>query len=123
MGKFFITIACKYFESRGSSCHGSGAESELLYASDITRTVPVGGNSLHDKEIYEIVLAAENNTIDRIKPGKPHWRFIGGCTRYCAWTEGNRINEGDVDEAVRAVLMHSSFRMGWDICLEWMFMT
>jgi Xaa-Pro aminopeptidase len=48
----------------------SGAETELHYASDITRTYPVSGRfSLKQKEIYQIVLNANENCINVIKPG------------------------------------------------------
>jgi len=48
----------------------AGCESVLHYASDITRTVPVGGKfSQKQKEIYEIVLEANLKTIAVIKPG------------------------------------------------------
>ena len=48
----------------------SGAESKLHYASDITRTLPVGGKfTQKQKEIYEIVLRAEMNTISSVTPG------------------------------------------------------
>ncbi|NMB70754.1 MAG: aminopeptidase P family protein [Bacteroidales bacterium] len=82
----------------------AGAESELLYASDITRTVPVGGKfSARQKEIYEIVLAAENNTIDRIKPGKPHLEVHLAAARDIAHgLKEIGLMKGDVDEAVRA---------------------
>lgn len=51
----------------------SGAESLLHYASDITRTIPVGGKfSYKQKEIYEIVLTAQKNAINMIKPGVKH---------------------------------------------------
>ena len=48
----------------------AGTESEMHYASDITRTVPVGGKfNPRQKDIYEIVLKANMDTIDAIKPG------------------------------------------------------
>lgn len=48
----------------------AGSESPLHYASDITRTVPVGGKfSAKQKEIYEIVLKANLTAIDAMKPG------------------------------------------------------
>jgi Xaa-Pro aminopeptidase len=48
----------------------AGCESALHYASDITRTVPVGLRfSQRQKEIYEIVLKANTETIKSIKPG------------------------------------------------------
>jgi Xaa-Pro aminopeptidase len=48
----------------------AGAESSLHYASDITRTIPVGGKfTLQQKEVYEIVLRAQESAIRSIKPG------------------------------------------------------
>lgn len=48
----------------------AGAESWLHYASDITRTVPVGGKfSQRQKDIYEIVLEGQETAIRSIKPG------------------------------------------------------
>jgi Xaa-Pro aminopeptidase len=48
----------------------AGCESPMHYASDFTRSVPVGGRfSQRHKEIYEIVLAANVKTIQNIKPG------------------------------------------------------
>jgi Xaa-Pro aminopeptidase len=48
----------------------AGAESWLHYASDITRTVPVGGRfNQRQKDIYEIVLEGQATAIKAIKPG------------------------------------------------------
>jgi len=48
----------------------SGAESPLHYASDITRTIPVNGKfSDEQKDIYTIVLQANLNAIEMMKPG------------------------------------------------------
>ncbi len=50
----------------------AGCESELHYASDITRTVPVGGKfSQRQKEIYQIVLKANMTAMAAVKPGVP----------------------------------------------------
>ncbi len=50
----------------------AGCENELHYASDITRTVPVGGKfNPRQKEIYEVVLAANMAAIEAVKPGVP----------------------------------------------------
>ncbi|HSV88205.1 MAG TPA: aminopeptidase P family protein [Bacteroidales bacterium] len=49
-----------------------GAETPLCYCSDHTRTIPVGGKfSPKQKEIYEIVLQANQKAIEAIKPGVP----------------------------------------------------
>ena len=48
----------------------AGAESLSHYASDYTRTVPVGGKfSQRQREIYDIVLAANNTATSLTKPG------------------------------------------------------
>lgn len=48
----------------------AGAETTMYYASDFTRTVPVGGKfSSRQKDIYQIVLDANNKATDAIKPG------------------------------------------------------
>ncbi|UCE42816.1 MAG: aminopeptidase P family protein [Candidatus Aminicenantes bacterium] len=48
----------------------SGSESPMNYASDITRTVPVGGKFTEkQRQIYEIVLQAQEMAIQNIKPG------------------------------------------------------
>jgi Xaa-Pro aminopeptidase len=48
----------------------AGVESKLHYASDITRTFPVGGRfSAKQKEIYEIVLSTQLKIIETCKPG------------------------------------------------------
>jgi Xaa-Pro aminopeptidase len=48
----------------------AGAESAMHYATDLTRTVPVGGKfSQRQKEIYEIVLNANNTATSLMKPG------------------------------------------------------
>jgi Xaa-Pro aminopeptidase len=50
----------------------AGAEYDC-YASDITRTFPVGGRfSPAQKALYEVVLAAQAAAIDQVRPGK-HW--------------------------------------------------
>ncbi|MCK4836211.1 MAG: aminopeptidase P family protein, partial [Candidatus Aminicenantes bacterium] len=47
----------------------SGAESPEHYASDITRTFPVGGEfTTRQREIYEIVLKSQLTAMDSIKP-------------------------------------------------------
>ncbi|MGS0742836.1 aminopeptidase P family protein [Glaciimonas sp. GG7] len=48
----------------------SGVSSSLGYASDITRTIPVGGKfSPRQRAIYDIVLAAQQRAIAAIAPG------------------------------------------------------
>jgi Xaa-Pro aminopeptidase len=48
----------------------AGAETTMHYSSDITRTVPVGGKfNAKQKDIYEIVLAANMKAIESTRPG------------------------------------------------------
>lgn len=48
----------------------SGAESRLHYASDITRTIPVGGSfTERQREVYSIVLDAQESAMSEVKPG------------------------------------------------------
>jgi len=48
----------------------SGVETAEGYASDITRTIPVNGRfSDEQRAIYEIVLRAEEDAIDAVRPG------------------------------------------------------
>lgn len=50
----------------------AGCENDLHYASDITRTVPVGGKfNARQKGIYEVVLQANLAAIAAVKPGVP----------------------------------------------------
>lgn len=51
----------------------AGCENDLHYASDITRTVPVGGKfNARQKGIYEVVLNANLMATKAIKPGVPY---------------------------------------------------
>ena len=80
----------------------AGSESEYHYASDITRTVPVGGKfSEKQADIYNIVLAANLAAIAAVKPGVP-FRDIHLLTAR-EITKGLTelgIMKGDIDEAV-----------------------
>lgn len=80
----------------------AGAESALHYASDITRTTPVGGKfSPIQKDIYSIVLNANLNAINAIKPGRYYKEVHLTAARTVA--EGLSqlgIMKGNVDDAV-----------------------
>lgn len=52
----------------------AGAETSMHYASDHTRTAPVGGKfSSMQKEVYQAVLNAQVKAIDAIKPGETNF--------------------------------------------------
>ncbi len=51
----------------------AGAETGMHYASDLTRTIPVGGKfDARQKPVYEAVLAANMKAIEAIRPGVPY---------------------------------------------------
>jgi len=80
----------------------AGAETNMHYASDITRTTPVGGvfNS-RQKEIYEIVLDANMKAIESAGPGKSNKDLHLEASRVVAsGLKDLGIMKGDVDEAV-----------------------
>jgi Xaa-Pro aminopeptidase len=82
----------------------SGAESELHYAADITRAVPVGGKfTQKQKEIYEIVLNSQENAIQSIKP-EIKYRDIHLQTAgiIASGLKDIGLMKGDVEEAVNA---------------------
>lgn len=82
----------------------SGAESPLHYAGDITRTIPVGGRfSPRQKEIYSIVLNAQERAIAAAAPGV-EWRQVHRLAAL-ALMEGLKelgLARGDPQEAVAA---------------------
>jgi len=82
----------------------AGAESLLHYASDITRTTPVGGKfSYKQREIYEIVLTAQKNAINMIKPGVKHVDVhLTAAKIIAAGLSQIGIIKGDLNAAVKA---------------------
>ncbi len=82
----------------------SGAESKLHYASDITRTIPVGGKfSDKQKDIYQIVLKAEMNAINAVKPGITNRELhFGAAKDIASGLIELGIMFGNADEAVNA---------------------
>lgn len=79
-----------------------GVESREHYASDITRTIPVSGQfSPRQKEIYEIVLAAQKTVIAQAAPGV---RFMElhrlAATKICEGLRDLGLMKGTVEDAV-----------------------
>jgi len=82
----------------------AGAETQLHYASDITRTVPVGGKfSKRQADIYQIVLDANMNSIEAIKPGVKYRdvHFLAART-IVDGLKNIGLMKGDTDDAVEA---------------------
>ncbi|NSW93306.1 MAG: aminopeptidase P family protein [Bacteroidales bacterium] len=82
----------------------AGAESLLHYSSDITRTTPVGGRfSQKQKEIYEIVLKANTESIKASKPGMSNRDLhLNACRIIAAGLKELGLMKGDTEEAVKA---------------------
>lgn len=80
----------------------AGAESLSHYASDFTRTTPVGGLfTTQKKELYQIVLDANNRAFELIRPGVLYKNVHLDCCRVLA--EGLKslgILKGNMEEAV-----------------------
>ncbi len=82
----------------------SGAESYLHYASDITRTFPVDGKFTNkQKEVYEIVLKSQVDSIKAMKPGRKFRdiHLLAARTITVGLKELGLL-KGDVDEIIKA---------------------
>jgi Xaa-Pro aminopeptidase len=81
----------------------AGCETELHYASDITRTVPVGGKfNARQKGIYEVVLNANLAAIQAIKPGVPFKEIhMLAATEIAKGLTALGIMKGDPGEAAK----------------------
>jgi Xaa-Pro aminopeptidase len=82
----------------------SGSESPMNYASDITRTVPVGGTFTEkQKQIYEIVLRSQETAMQNIRPGIPYRDIHLQCASViAAGLKEIGLMKGDTETAVQA---------------------
>ncbi len=82
----------------------AGAETNLHYASDITRTTPVGGKfSQMQKDIYEIVLKANTDAIKETRPGVSNRDVhFHACRIIASGMKELGLMTGNVEEAVVA---------------------
>ena len=82
----------------------SGAESCLHYASDITRTIPIGGKFTdQQREIYEIIFKAQEAAIAAIMPGV-QFRHVHeiACITLASGLKDLGLIKTDPEEAVQA---------------------
>ena len=122
----FPTIFSIHGETLHNHCHDnimnagdiavndSGAETQLGYASDITRTIPVSGRfSQKQKEIYSIVLDAQNKAIEAAKPGV-EFRSVHRLASevLVSGLKDLGLVKGDVTEAVEAGVHTLFFQCG-----------
>lgn len=92
----------------------SGAESRLHYASDVTRTIPVGGRfTQRQREIYDIVLTAQEKALAAIKPGV-EFRDIHrlACVALASGLKDLGLMKDDPAEAVQANAQTLFFQCG-----------
>jgi len=93
-----------YLETGRMMVMDAGSETSLLYASDITRTVPVGGKfNQRQRDIYEVVLNSHLKSISVTKPGT----FYYDCHMKAAETMASGLKNlglmrGNVQDAVAA---------------------
>jgi Xaa-Pro aminopeptidase len=80
-----------------------GAESLLHYAADLTRTTPVGGRfTQRQKEIYEIVLKANTESIKNAGPGISNRDLhLNACRIIASGLKDLGLMKGDIAEAVK----------------------
>jgi len=81
-----------------------GAESNMHYSADLTRTTPVGGRfSQRQREIYEIVLKANVESIKRAGPGMSNRDLhLGACEIIAGGLKELGLMKGDPAAAVAA---------------------
>ncbi|MEM1041331.1 MAG: aminopeptidase P family protein [Bacteroidota bacterium] len=82
----------------------SGVETAEGYASDITRTIPVSGTFTdRQRAVYEIVLRAEEEAIEGVRPGANFRALhLAAARTLAAGLKDLGLMKGDVDDAVEA---------------------
>lgn len=101
-------------EAGNIAVNDSGAESPMRYASDITRTIPIGARfTQKQREIYSIVLDAQERAIAAVKPGV-EFRDIHrlASVRLVAGLNELGLTKGDPEEAVEAGVHTLFFQCG-----------
>ncbi|MEF9985832.1 MAG: aminopeptidase P family protein [Bacteroidales bacterium] len=82
----------------------AGAETNMNYCSDFTRTIPSSGKyTKQQKEIYDIVAAANNNAIGMARPGITYTDVhLASCRILASGLKELGLMKGNVDDAVMA---------------------
>lgn len=94
--------------------HDSGAASRLGYASDITRTLPIGGRfEARKRACYDLVLKAQLEAIEACRPGAPYLFVHKLAARVLAeGMIGEGVFRGDPDEIVDSGAYALCFQTG-----------
>lgn len=82
----------------------AGAESNMNYCSDFTRTIPVGGKfTTRQREVYQAVLDANNKAIEIARPGITYKEVhFEACKVLANGLKQIGLMKGDIDQAVAA---------------------
>ena len=93
---------CNVLKEGDVVVNDSGAECPMHYASDISRTIPVGGKfTQRQKDIYSIVLNAQQKAIEAVKPGVEFRNVhILACKHLAAGLKDMGLMRGDIEQAV-----------------------
>lgn len=113
-GVSFLSIVSQNGETLHNHNHGNvleagrlllvdaGAETNMNYCSDFTRTIPVNGKfTAKQKAIYDIVLAANSRTFELAKPDLFYWQMHNEASRVIA--DGLKelgLMQGNMEDAV-----------------------
>ena len=115
-GTSFSSIVSQHGETLHNHCYDgtltkgrlllvdAGAQTTMGYASDFTRTIPVGGKFTQlQKDVYNIVLAANNKAFELSAPGKLYKDIHLECAKVLVnGLKALGLMCGDTDEAVAA---------------------
>lgn len=96
----------------------AGVETDTLYTADITRTLPLSGRfSSVQRQVYELVLAAQEAGIAALKPGARFRDFHRACMRVIAegLAEWGVLKSADGDFHRRYTLCGSGHMLGLDV--------
>jgi Xaa-Pro aminopeptidase len=91
-----------------------GAENELHYGGDLTRTFPAGKTfTARQAELYEVVLNAMNHAIGLLKPGVRYRDIhLAACTKLAEGLTAVGLMRGNAGEAVSAGAHTMFFQCG-----------
>jgi len=92
----------------------SGAETDMGYAGDMTRTFPIGQKFTSvQRSIYQVVLDAHNKAIKALKPGVTFMEVhLIACKALTAGLNELNLMKGNIDEAVEAGAHAMFFQCG-----------
>jgi len=91
-----------------------GAENQMHYGGDLTRTFPVGKSfSSRQKELYGVVLSSMDNAISMLKPGVRYKDIhLAACQKLVEGLKEVNLMKGDPAEAVAAGAHAMFFQCG-----------